>query len=155
MLRGSKRAKKISPSPLHNQQPEPLTPNRISLCWLQILTLPSECCSRSRDSDGQHFLYIYIYSIYLLLSNFGESVQVAASFRLVARSMCSIHMGFLPTDLPLNRYFQFSRPFCVKPVRKLSVTVPAEQQCVTQNSPSGACPQACFHHVYMCLNPLS
>ncbi len=48
---GSKCAKKISTAPLHHHhQPEPLRQGR---SLRQILTLPSECCSRNQDSSDQ------------------------------------------------------------------------------------------------------
>ncbi len=50
--KGPKCAKKISPTPLHHHQPEPLRQGRMNPCFLvflrQILPLPSECRSRNR-----------------------------------------------------------------------------------------------------------
>ncbi len=75
VLRGPKCAKKISPTPLHHQQPEPLRQGRMDPCCTlhQILTLHLNVAAEiETHQTKQHFSN-------LLLSNFGEPVWIVSS----------------------------------------------------------------------------
>jgi len=61
---------------------------RFSFCLHQILTLPSECLNRYRDSDQANLNS-------LQLSNFGELVQIVASFFLLVVEMSGTRWGLL------------------------------------------------------------
>ncbi len=98
VLKGPKCAKKISPTPLHHHQPEPLRQGWMDPCfhvlyakfWPYHLNVATEIethQTRQRFSN-------------LLLSNFGEPVQIVASVPF--QSVTPSHVGW-PTNWDLAR----------------------------------------------------